>query len=413
MVARDLILAAASAPGCTSRTCRPPAPSSSSAQAKARGTRVTAEATPHHFTLTDDLVATYDAVYKVNPPLRTKADVEAVRAGLADGTIDAIATDHAPHAPEHKEQEWGHAPCGMLGLETALAVTLTELVDAEDEARRLTLARRRRAVDQPGAQPRHRGARRADRAEGAPANLVVFDPSSAGRSTRGAGSRAAATPRSPGPRAARQGRPHDAARPVHRPRRGAGGKRLQRQREDRTDDDRGGRTPPRRCSSSRTAPPSAARGSARRHRRRRGRVQHRDDRLPGGPHRPELPPPARRDDLPAPGQLRDRAGGRRGRRRAGRRVHRPRGQPHATPTTARSAAWTTCSPTSGVVGITEVDTRRLTRHIRDAGALRGVISTEVLDVDELLEQARSAPQMEGAELTSDVTGRALRARPRG
>jgi dihydroorotase len=96
--------------------------------AKARGVRVTAEATPHHFTLTDEAARSYDPVFKVNPPLREKADVEAVRLGLADGTIDAIATDHAPHAREDKEVEWATAPPGMLGLETALAATLTELV---------------------------------------------------------------------------------------------------------------------------------------------------------------------------------------------------------------------------------------------------------------------------------------------
>jgi dihydroorotase len=96
--------------------------------AKAAGVRVTAEATPHHFTLTDEAARSYDPVFKVNPPLREKADVEAVRLGLADGTLDAIATDHAPHAREDKEVEWSAAPPGMLGLETALAVTLTELV---------------------------------------------------------------------------------------------------------------------------------------------------------------------------------------------------------------------------------------------------------------------------------------------
>ncbi len=97
--------------------------------AKARGVRVTAEAAPHHFTLTDEAASSYDPVFKVNPPLREKADVEAVRQGLADGTLDAIATDHAPHAREDKEVEWATAPPGMLGLETALAVTLTELVE--------------------------------------------------------------------------------------------------------------------------------------------------------------------------------------------------------------------------------------------------------------------------------------------
>ncbi|HWD45753.1 MAG TPA: dihydroorotase [Actinomycetota bacterium] len=96
--------------------------------AKARGVRVTAEAAPHHFSLTDEAARSYDPVFKVNPPLREKVDVEAVRLGLADGTLDAIATDHAPHAREDKEVEWATAPPGMLGLETALAVTLTGLV---------------------------------------------------------------------------------------------------------------------------------------------------------------------------------------------------------------------------------------------------------------------------------------------
>jgi dihydroorotase len=96
-------------------------------RAKAEGLPITAEATPHHFTLTDEMLATYDAVYKVNPPLRTAADIAALKAGLADGTIDAIATDHAPHAPHTKEAPLDQAPPGMLGLETALALALTEL----------------------------------------------------------------------------------------------------------------------------------------------------------------------------------------------------------------------------------------------------------------------------------------------
>jgi dihydroorotase len=95
-------------------------------QAKARGLRVTAEAAPHHFTLTHAEVASYDPVFKVNPPLRGDADVEAVKAGLADGTIDAIATDHAPHPQEAKESPFDEAPCGMLGLETALSLALTQ-----------------------------------------------------------------------------------------------------------------------------------------------------------------------------------------------------------------------------------------------------------------------------------------------
>jgi dihydroorotase len=95
--------------------------------AKADGLPITAEATPHHISLTDELLRSYSAIYKVNPPLRTMADVDAVRGGLADGTIDAIATDHAPHVPESKEQPLDQAPPGMLGLETALGVCLAHL----------------------------------------------------------------------------------------------------------------------------------------------------------------------------------------------------------------------------------------------------------------------------------------------
>jgi dihydroorotase len=96
--------------------------------AKRRGLPVTAEVAPHHFTLTDAACASFDPAFKVHPPLRSADDVEAVKRGLADGTIDAIATDHAPHAVETKECSFEEAPPGMLGLETALALTLTELV---------------------------------------------------------------------------------------------------------------------------------------------------------------------------------------------------------------------------------------------------------------------------------------------
>jgi dihydroorotase len=96
--------------------------------AKGKGWRVTAEVTPHHLLLTDELAGTYDPVYKVNPPLRTADDVEALRAGLADGTIDCVATDHAPHAIEDKETEWAAARPGMLGLETALSVVAESMV---------------------------------------------------------------------------------------------------------------------------------------------------------------------------------------------------------------------------------------------------------------------------------------------
>ncbi len=95
--------------------------------AKAGGLPITAEAAPHHFSLTDQSCATYNANFKVHPPLRTSNDVAAIRSGLLDGTIDAIATDHAPHTPDTKELPFDQAPPGMLGLETALAVAIKEL----------------------------------------------------------------------------------------------------------------------------------------------------------------------------------------------------------------------------------------------------------------------------------------------
>ena len=104
--------------------------------AKKRGIKVTAEVTPHHLLLTDDLAESYDPVYKVNPPLRTKDDVQALREGLADGTIDIIATDHAPHPHESKDCEWSAAAFGMVGLETAFSIAYLAMV----ETKLLTLA---------------------------------------------------------------------------------------------------------------------------------------------------------------------------------------------------------------------------------------------------------------------------------
>ncbi len=140
--------------------------------AKARGVAVTAEATTHHFTLTDRCVEGYDPVYKVHPPLRTDADVAAVRTGLADGTIDAIATDHAPHTIEDKERPFDAAPPGMLGLETALALALTELGESIDLVDLLALLSWRPAAIA-GVDDRHGR----PVAPGEPANLCVFDPS--------------------------------------------------------------------------------------------------------------------------------------------------------------------------------------------------------------------------------------------
>ncbi len=98
-------------------------------QAKKKGIKVTCEATPHHFTLTHEIIRTFDTNAKVNPPLRTKRDVGALKRGLSDGTIDCIATDHAPHSIEEKEVEFDSAPPGMVGLETALGLVITELVN--------------------------------------------------------------------------------------------------------------------------------------------------------------------------------------------------------------------------------------------------------------------------------------------
>ncbi len=97
--------------------------------AKSKGINVTAEVTPHHLILTEDLVSEYDPVFKVNPPLRSAEDVQALREGVADGTIDIIATDHAPHPADSKDCEWGEAAFGMVGLETAAAIAKTTLID--------------------------------------------------------------------------------------------------------------------------------------------------------------------------------------------------------------------------------------------------------------------------------------------
>jgi dihydroorotase len=142
--------------------------------AKARGLKVTAEATPHHFTLTHAEVASYDPVFKVNPPLRTAEDVAAVKAGLADGTIDAIATDHAPHTADVKEAPFDQAPCGMLGLETALALGITELVEPGVLTMVEFLAKMSwNPAAIAGIDDVHGRTIEAD----APAHLVVFDPS--------------------------------------------------------------------------------------------------------------------------------------------------------------------------------------------------------------------------------------------
>jgi dihydroorotase len=139
------------------------------------GLPVTAEAAPHHFTLTDACCSGYDPVFKVHPPLRTEVDVAAVKAALASGAIDAIATDHAPHTPETKELPFDQAPPGMLGLEYALALALTELVDAPGAT--MTEAEVIARMSWQPAAIAGMAAQGRPVAEGEPANLCVVDPS--------------------------------------------------------------------------------------------------------------------------------------------------------------------------------------------------------------------------------------------
>ncbi len=154
-------------------------------RAKAEGLRITAEATPHHLSLTHAEVATYDARFKVNPPLRTERDVLAVRDGIGDHTIDAIATDHAPHSPETKDEPFDCAPPGMIGLETAFSVAYGELVARDNlrvagdlASRPLTIADLVRLfVTHPARIARVSGPSTQLIGAGNAADLVVFDPS--------------------------------------------------------------------------------------------------------------------------------------------------------------------------------------------------------------------------------------------
>jgi len=140
--------------------------------AKSRGIKVTAEVTPHHLILTDELVTSYNPIFKVNPPLRTQADVEAVREGLTDGTIDIVATDHAPHPSQDKDCEWVAAAFGMTGLETALQVVHTTMVKTglinwQQVADRMSIAPANIGRVATQGQPI---------AVGAPANITLFNP---------------------------------------------------------------------------------------------------------------------------------------------------------------------------------------------------------------------------------------------
>ncbi|MEX0743109.1 MAG: dihydroorotase [Actinomycetota bacterium] len=144
-------------------------------RAKAEGLRVTAEVTPHHLVFSDEDLGGYDTNFKVNPPLRTLEDRDALRLALADGTIDAVATDHAPHAVEDKEAEFDQSPPGTIGLETALAAVLTHLVDPG----LLSLARAIEAMSTIPARILGAAGHGGPIEPGRPANLVAFDPGAA------------------------------------------------------------------------------------------------------------------------------------------------------------------------------------------------------------------------------------------
>jgi dihydroorotase len=139
-------------------------------QAKVNGAKITCEVTPHHLTLTDEMMGDYSTNWKVNPPLRSTEDIEAVRKGLLDGTIDCIATDHAPHAREDKEVEIDLAPPGISGLETAVGLLFTELVhgniiDAAKLLAKMTIAPARVVgIDEPAIE------------KGKVADITVIDP---------------------------------------------------------------------------------------------------------------------------------------------------------------------------------------------------------------------------------------------
>jgi dihydroorotase len=139
-------------------------------QAKKKGIKATAEATPHHFTLSDESLKSFDTNFKMNPPLRTRDDVEAIIEGLKDGTIDCIASDHAPHSSEEKEMEFIFAPNGILGLETELGLAITELVNKNH----LTLSQ---LVEKFAVNPRRILNLKVPQINpGEIANLTIFDP---------------------------------------------------------------------------------------------------------------------------------------------------------------------------------------------------------------------------------------------
>ncbi len=352
--------------------------------AKSKGWRVTAEVTPHHLLLTDDLAEGYDPVYKVNPPLRTQADVAALRQGLADGTIDCVATDHAPHPLEDKETEWETAAFGMTGLETALRVVQHAMVDTgllgwAEVADRMSLRPARIGRLAGHGNPLE---------PGAPANLIAVRPRPRPRPwTRPATPPRAATARSPAWCCRAGSSPRScAASPPCSTGSWPDGRRRARGAPP------GGR-------------PRLPRAGVRRRRRdvRRDGLQHRHDRLPGDADRPVLLPPDRRDDRAAHRQHRHQRRRPRIAADLGQRLRGPRACPGSPRAGGPGAAWTTSWPRQGITGIAISGTRALTRHLRERGAMRAAISTLDTGPAELLDRVLASPDMTGADLAREVS----------
>ena len=348
--------------------------------AKAKGWDVTAEVCPHHLLLTDELAATYDPIYKVNPPLRTAADVEALRAGLADGTIDVVATDHAPHPHEDKDCEWQAAAFGMLGLETALSVVQetmvdTGLLDWAGVAERMSATP---GADRPAVRPRppDRGGRAGQRRALRPVRAP-------GRRRRRAGLAVAQhAVRRDG--AARPGGRHVPARHPDRPRREAGvtGAAVLVLEDGRA------------FHGDAFGAAGETFGEAVFY---TGMTGYQETLTDPSYHRqvvvmtaPHVGNTGMNDEDPESRRIWV----------SGYVVRDP----------ARVASsWRSVRTLDdelreqGVVGISGIDTRALTRHLRERGAMRVGISSTETDADALLARVRDAAQMAGAELAGEVS----------
>ena len=350
--------------------------------AKSRGINVTAEVTPHHLLLTDDLVRSYDPIYKVNPPLRSADDVQAVREALVDGTIDVVATDHAPHPMEDKECEWSAAAFGMLGLETALSVVQQTMVDPG----LLTWAQ---VAERMSSRPAEIG-RVANQgrpvAVGEPANLVLVDAD--GDPHRRGIRNGLAVAQHPvrGTHRARPGDGDVPARPRHRARRRAA--RSPRMSAVLVLED--------------------------------GRTFHGEAYGAAGTtiaevvfatgmtgYQETLTDPSYRGQIVVMTAPHIGNTGVNDEDFESRQVwvdgYVVR-DPARVPSSWRSQrSLDDLLTEQGVVGISGIDTRALTRHLRERGSMRAAVSSETSDVDELLARVNAAPEMAGSNFLADVT----------